>query len=107
MAFFCQEYFWTFFTCAHMKHKRYAKLSPVRSYSSLAISALGFALANPPAQNLLPFFLLQTPRKRHTEFQIPRNSIDLLGTLPIPGRRGLRSTFFVDSVPSVVNPLSA
>jgi len=53
-----------------MKHKRYARLSPVRSYSSLAISGLGFALLNPQAKDLLPFLLPQTRREGHAHFQI-------------------------------------
>lgn len=52
-----------------MKHKRYAKPSPVRSYSSSHFLA-GFALSNPRAKNLLPPLLPQTPRGRHTNFQI-------------------------------------
>jgi hypothetical protein len=31
--FSCQEYFWTFFNCAHLAHTRYAHPSPVRMYS--------------------------------------------------------------------------
>jgi putative nucleotidyltransferase with HDIG domain len=44
-----------------MKHKRYAGFSPVRSYSCLVVSGLGFGLSNPPAKNLLQFLLPQTP----------------------------------------------
>jgi hypothetical protein len=69
-----------------MKHKRYAKLSPVRSYSSLPFSGLGFALSNPRAKNLLPFLLPQTRREGHTNFQILPITIDLFGALTVPGR---------------------
>jgi len=62
-----------------MKHKRYARLSPVRSYSSLAISGLGFALSNPQAKDLLPHLLPQTRPKRYPNFQIlPLESIEKL-----------------------------
>jgi hypothetical protein len=74
-----------------MQHKRYARLSPVRSYSFLAISWLGFALSNPRAKNLLPFLLPQTRREHYTNFQItPADSTHLLRQT-IPGRLRVRS----------------
>jgi hypothetical protein len=33
MALLCQEYFWFIFSCAHLKHNRYAQPSPVLTYS--------------------------------------------------------------------------